>query len=74
MAALNISNKIDTSGTTIGKKYARVDEVGIPFAITIDQDSVEKGIVTVRERDSTEQIKVPMNRVAALIAALVDGK
>jgi len=74
LAALNISNKVDVSGTTIGKKYARVDEIGIPFAITIDQDSVEKGIVTVRERDSTEQIKVPIGRVASLISALVDGK
>ena len=47
------------AGTTIGKRYARTDELGIPFAITVDRDTLEgamQGSVTVRERDSTSQV------------------
>ena len=47
------------AGTTIGKRYARTDELGIPFAITVDRDTLEgamQGSVTVRERDSTLQV------------------
>ena len=47
------------AGTTIGKRYARTDELGIPFAITVDRDTLDagakQGTVTVRERDSTSQ-------------------
>ncbi len=49
------------AGTTIGKRYARTDELGIPFAITVDRDTLDagdkQGTVTVRERDSTSQVK-----------------
>ena len=48
-----------SAGTTIGKRYARTDELGIPFAITVDRDTLEgamQGSVTVRERDSTSQV------------------
>ncbi len=48
------------AGTTIGKRYARTDELGIPFAITVDRDTLEagdkQGTVTLRERDSTLQV------------------
>ncbi|MGP6207071.1 glycine--tRNA ligase [Cuniculiplasma sp. SKW3] len=45
----------DESGA-IGRRYARQDEIGTPYCITIDYDTLEKGVVTIRERDSTEQI------------------
>ena len=49
------------AGTTIGKRYARTDELGIPFAITVDRDCIDagslQGTVTVRERDSTSQVR-----------------
>ena len=48
------------TGTTIGKRYARTDELGIPFAITVDRDTLDagskQGTVTVRERDSMSQV------------------
>ncbi len=46
----------DDSGS-IGRRYARSDEIGIPFAITVDYQSLEDGTVTVRERDSTKQVR-----------------
>lgn len=52
-----ISNKVDESGVSIGKRYARTDELGIPFAITIDYETIEdgpkKGTLTFRELEST---------------------
>jgi len=47
----------DESGS-IGKRYARNDEIGTPYCITIDFDSLKKNDITVRERDSTKQIRV----------------
>lgn len=44
------------AGTTIGKRYARTDEIGVPFAITVDYDTVKDDTVTVRERDTTKQV------------------
>lgn len=43
---------------SIGKRYRRQDEIGTPFCITVDYDSLEDGTVTVRDRDSMEQIRV----------------
>lgn len=54
-----ISHKIDDSAGSIGRRYARTDEIAIPFAITIDFDSLkEPHTVTLRERDSMQQIRV----------------
>ncbi|KAI8066512.1 glycyl-tRNA synthetase [Gongronella butleri] len=52
-----ISTRTDDSKASIGRRYARNDELGIPYAITIDFQTVEDGTVTLRERDSTEQIR-----------------
>jgi len=51
---------VDATSASIGKRYARTDAVGIPFGITIDFNSVNKepASVTVRERDSMQQIRV----------------
>jgi len=43
---------------SIGKRYRRCDAVGTPFAITVDDETIESGIVTVRDRDTMEQVKV----------------
>jgi len=56
-----ISNKIDDSSGSVGRRYARTDEIAVPYCITVDFDSlVEPQSVTVRERDSMEQIRVPV--------------
>ncbi|KAH3684142.1 hypothetical protein WICPIJ_004872 [Wickerhamomyces pijperi] len=49
--------KVDDSGASIGKRYARNDELGTPFGVTIDFESVKDGSVTLRERDSTKQVR-----------------
>ena len=52
---------------SIGKRYRRQDEIGTPFCITYDFDSAEDGQVTVRHRDSMEQIRMPISEVKAYI-------
>jgi len=51
----------------IGKRYRRQDEIGTPFCVTYDFDSVEDGCVTVRERDSMEQERIKIDEVRAYI-------
>ena len=69
--------KIDESGASIGRRYARGDELGIPFAVTFDFDTVGKGekpalkdTVTLRERDSSGQVRVPLSEAAGILAKL----
>ena len=45
------------SSRSIGRRYARVDEIGVPWAVTIDHDSLEDGTVTIRRRDDQKQIR-----------------
>ena len=53
---------------SIGKRYRRQDEVGTPWCITVDFDTIEDRAVTVRDRDTTEQVRVPID---GLIAELI---
>jgi glycyl-tRNA synthetase len=57
----------DESGS-IGKRYRRQDEVGTPFCVTVDFDTLEDGCVTVRERDSMEQVRVSVEELEKYIA------
>jgi glycyl-tRNA synthetase len=50
-------------GGSIGRRYRRQDEIGTPWAVTIDGQTIEDGTVTVRDRDSLEQIRVPASDV-----------
>jgi glycyl-tRNA synthetase len=52
----------------IGRRYRRQDELGTPFCVTIDFDSLEDQSVTIRERDTMEQVRVP---VAELLSHLL---
>lgn len=52
----------DDSGS-IGKRYRRGDAIGVPFAITVDDDTMEKGTVTVRERDTMQQNTIPVEEL-----------
>ncbi|KAL8459413.1 hypothetical protein ACS0TY_036777 [Phlomoides rotata] len=67
--ALWISHRIDITGTSIGKRYARTDELGVPLAITVDSTSS----VTLRDRDSKKQVRVDVDEVASLVKAVTDG-
>lgn len=65
--------KVDSSSVAIGRKYARADELGIPFAVTIDFETVESRVVTLRERDSCAQVKIPITAIGAEVRNLVKG-
>ncbi|MGD1003830.1 MAG: glycine--tRNA ligase [Methanoregulaceae archaeon] len=62
----------DDSGA-IGRRYRRQDEIGTPFAITIDYQTKEDHTVTVRDRDSMKQIRVNIDRIPELISTLLNG-
>lgn len=62
--------KIDDSGASIGKRYARNDELGTPFGITIDFDSVKDKSVTLRERDSTKQVRGDIDDIIRAIKSI----
>ena len=56
----------DETGS-IGKRYRRQDEIGTPFCFTYDFDSVEDRQVTVRDRDSMEQTRIPIDEIPAFL-------
>ncbi|GAA3320025.1 hypothetical protein GCM10020331_029340 [Ectobacillus funiculus] len=56
----------DETGS-IGKRYRRQDEIGTPFCITFDFDSVEDKQVTVRDRDTMEQLRMPISELKKLL-------
>ncbi|RWW08805.1 hypothetical protein BHE74_00027874, partial [Ensete ventricosum] len=70
LAAAGISHIIDITGTSIGKRYARTDEIGVPFAVTVDSTTS----VTIRERDSKQQIRVSIDEVASVVKEVTDGQ
>ncbi|CAH2034062.1 unnamed protein product [Thlaspi arvense] len=70
LKSARIKHKIDITGTAIGKKYARSDELGVPFAITVDSETS----VTIRERDCKEQVRVSLEKAASVVSALAEGK
>ncbi len=63
----------DTSGS-IGKRYARNDESGTPFCITLDEDSAKKKDVTIRDRDTTKQIRVKIADLRDTLRKLISGE
>ncbi|CAM9230060.1 unnamed protein product [Sphacelaria rigidula] len=71
LGARHISAKLDSSGAAIGRRYARMDELGVPFGITIDFQTLEDDTVTLRERDSMVQVRMPLADVAPLMEELV---
>ena len=68
-----ISNKVDDTGVTVGKRYARTDECGIPFAITVDFDTLKDETVTLRDLDSMKQIRLPISDLTELVNDLITG-
>lgn len=71
---MGISFKVDDSSGSIGRRYARTDEISIPFAITVDFDSLkEPHSVTLRERDSMQQVRVELNDLTNYIPKLATG-
>ena len=61
----------DEAGS-IGKRYRREDEIGTPYCVTIDFDTLEDGAVTIRDRDTMEQVRVPITEVREWIREKID--
>ena len=57
---------------SIGKRYAKHDEIGTPCAITVDGQTLEDGTVTLRDRDTTEQVRVKVAEAVAAVKARLD--
>ena len=57
----------------VGRRYRRQDEVGTPFCLTYDFDSPEDGAVTVRERDTMTQERIPLEGVERYLAERLIG-
>lgn len=70
----DLATRVDKSGASLGRRYARADEVGIPFAVTVDFDTLSDGTVTLRERDSTTQIRLPKSDITQVIFDFVHGR
>ncbi|MBA7688549.1 hypothetical protein ES703_97033 [subsurface metagenome] len=59
---------------SIGRRYRRQDEIGTPFCVTIDFQSLEDEQATIRERDSMNQIRVPINQLTTVLGAKLSGE
>lgn len=68
-----VTSKVDDSGVTVGKRYARTDECGIPFAITVDFDTLKDETVTIRDLDSMKQVRLPIADVAHNVNSMTNG-
>ncbi len=63
----------DKSGS-VGRRYARNDEIGTPYCITIDYDSLENKDVTIRDRDSTKQVRVDIEDIPRVIRKMLKNE
>ncbi len=63
----------DKSGS-IGRRYARNDEIGTPYCITIDGDSLKDKTITLRDRNTTEQIKIKISDLKDIFRKLINGE
>lgn len=73
LRAIGVSSRVDDSSASIGKRYSRNDELGTPLGITVDFQSVNDGTFTLRDRDSTKQVRADEEKILAAIKSLVEG-
>ncbi|CAJ2510426.1 Uu.00g051290.m01.CDS01 [Anthostomella pinea] len=73
LRSAKISARVDDSSATIGKRYSRNDELGTPMGITIDFQTVEDGTITLRDRDSTKQVRAEEEKIIAAVRDIVNG-
>lgn len=71
----DVTHKVDDSSGSIGRRYARTDQIAIPYGITVDFDSLqEPHSATLRERETMKQIRVPIEELPALVRDLAQGR
>lgn len=61
-------------GGSIGRRYARMDEIGTPFCVTVDFETLDDHKVTIRNRDTTDQVRVPIDDLVQIINQHVKDK
>jgi glycyl-tRNA synthetase len=69
-----ISYDTDSSGVSIGKRYSRNDELGIPCGITVDYQSLEDGTFTLRDRDTTKQVRAKAEDILDAVEKMTLGR
>ncbi|KAI1345518.1 hypothetical protein F5Y01DRAFT_300299 [Xylaria sp. FL0043] len=70
---IQVSSRVDASSATIGKRYSRNDELGTALGVTVDFQTLKDGTVTLRDRDTTRQVRADLDRVVAAIQQIVNG-
>ncbi|KAI1256690.1 hypothetical protein MGN70_001815 [Eutypa lata] len=73
LRAAQISTRVDDSSATIGKRYSRNDELGTLLGITVDFQTVKDGTITLRDRDSTRQVRADTETILTAIKEIVGG-
>lgn len=68
----DVSHKIDDSAGSVGRRYSRTDEIAVPFGITVDFDTLNQSppSATLRERDSCEQVRIGLDKIAEVVQNL----
>jgi len=73
LANEGFATEFDETGS-IGRRYARADEAGVPLGITIDYDTLNDGMVTIRDRDTWQQVRSPIKDLPKLLQKYFQGK
>ncbi|KAL9619544.1 MAG: hypothetical protein Q9160_005820 [Pyrenula sp. 1 TL-2023] len=68
-----LSTRVDDSGASIGKRYSRNDELGTPLGITVDFQSLKDGTITLRDRDTTAQVRAGQDEIIEAVVRIVRG-
>ncbi len=61
-------------GGAIGRRYRRQDEIGTPFAVTVDYETKDNNSVTLRDRDTLSQVRIPISRLTETVGDLIGGR
>jgi glycyl-tRNA synthetase len=74
LQSANLALRVDSSSGSVGRRYARADELGVPFGVTVDFQTLVDSTVTLRERDSMSQVRLPIAQLLPTLQALVQEK
>ncbi|KAK7755079.1 Glycine--tRNA ligase 1, mitochondrial [Diatrype stigma] len=73
LRAAQISTRVDDSSASIGKRYSRNDELGTSLGLTVDFQTLKDGTITLRERDTTRQVRADTDTILTAIREIVGG-
>mmetsp|Transcript_11613 Transcript_11613/g.8483 ORF Transcript_11613/g.8483 Transcript_11613/m.8483 type:complete len:220 (+) Transcript_11613:81-740(+) len=71
MQLANLTVRVDSSSGSVGRRYARSDELGVPFGVTVDFQTLVDQTVTLRDRDSMTQVRLPISALLNVLQALI---